>query len=237
MRTSDPSGAIASYFRGNVFVLNAATRSVYKRADRRGRMRRLAVYGVMTCVVMAFMYQHHVAGQINTVKQLAPDVYLSRRRSAREGTLQQRLGDLRRLRAGGGCQLPLRRAGSSSEDQGADQQADPVRVRHPPSRRSRLRQSDLGGQRSRGGRARKRPLRDAEVRDRVLRRQAGTLGGRGEGARRSPGEPAEAAVTALPRRDDLRRRQAPGRAAILRRRAHAGRRVRVAPQGEDPVYR
>ena len=29
----------------------------------------------MTCVVMAFMYQHHVAGQINTVKQLAPDVY------------------------------------------------------------------------------------------------------------------------------------------------------------------
>lgn len=38
-------------------------------------MKRLTIYGLTACVLMALAYQRHVAGQINTVKQLAPDVY------------------------------------------------------------------------------------------------------------------------------------------------------------------
>ena len=64
-----------------------------------------------------------------------------------EGTLQQRLGGLRRLRPRDRRQFPFRRAGGDGKDQGADEQADPFRLRYPPSRRSRLRQSGLGRQR------------------------------------------------------------------------------------------
>jgi cyclase len=38
-------------------------------------MKRLAVYVVTTCVLIGLLHQRHVAGQINTVKELAPGVY------------------------------------------------------------------------------------------------------------------------------------------------------------------
>jgi cyclase len=38
-------------------------------------MKRLAVYAVTTCALIGILYQRHAATQINTVKELAPDVY------------------------------------------------------------------------------------------------------------------------------------------------------------------
>jgi glyoxylase-like metal-dependent hydrolase (beta-lactamase superfamily II) len=38
-------------------------------------MKRLAVYGLITCTLIALVYQRHIMGQASIVKQLAPDVY------------------------------------------------------------------------------------------------------------------------------------------------------------------
>ena len=38
-------------------------------------MKRVAAYVLTTCAVIGLLYQRQVASQIDTVKQLAPDVY------------------------------------------------------------------------------------------------------------------------------------------------------------------
>ena len=95
-----------------------------------------------------------------------------------QGPLQQRLDRLRGLRAGRRRQLPLGRAGGHREDPRADEEADPLRLRHAPSRRPRLRQPGVGGRRRHAGRAHRRARGDEAARDRPVRRSARALGGR-----------------------------------------------------------
>ena len=200
-------------------------------------MKRVAVYVLTTCVLVGLLHQRHLASQINTVKELAPGVYFHE-------------GDLKRK---GHCNngwvifddyvLVL----DANFPSGAQeiipkikaQTSKPIRFAfdtHHHGDHAYGNQA-LGRQRRGSGRPRERRRRDAEVRDRALRRQARTLGGRGQAARGSQSDAAEGAVAALSGPDDLRRRQAPRRAALLRRRPHARRRLRVAPEREDPLYR
>jgi len=126
-------------------------------------MRRFALYVLSTCVITAVLYQRDAATQINTVKELAPGVYFHE-------------GD---LRGKGHCNngwvifddyvlvvdanFPSGAQEIIPEDQGADEQTDPLRVRYTPPRRSLIRQPGLGGQWRRSGCARKRGVGDAQV--------------------------------------------------------------------------
>ena len=74
-------------------------------------MRRLALYLLVTCLITEVLYQRHVSGQVNTVKELALGVYFHERPS-RERALQQWLGDFRRLRTRRRRELSVRRAGN-----------------------------------------------------------------------------------------------------------------------------
>ena len=168
-------------------------------------MKRLAVYLLTTCVLIGFLHQR------DSPPSSTPSKSSRRGCSSTKAIFTARAtattaGSSSTTTCSWSTPISLGRAGDYPEDQGADEQADPLRVRHAPPRRSRLRQPGLGGQRRHSGRTRKRRRRDEEIRDRPLRRQAGPLGRR----RRSGGSESKLKPpTLLYPDDDLRRRHAP----------------------------